>query len=134
VARRARATRGAGNNKEPPTGRRELVSARWQGPIPPPALIEQYNQVVENGAERIMRMAEQAQQAEIEMGRAWVAENRRGQWLGASVSMLALILAAALGAFGLPFGAPPGFYALPAALVSVPVFAVVRAIVRRESR
>jgi uncharacterized membrane protein len=111
-----------------------LVSARWQGPIPPPALIQQYNQVVENGAERIMRMAEQAQQAELEMGRAWVAENRRGQWLGASVSMAALVLAAALGGFGLWSGAPSGFYALPAAVVSVPVFAVVRAIVRRESR
>jgi uncharacterized membrane protein len=107
-----------------------LVSARWQGPIPPPALIQQYNQVVENGAERIMRMAETAQVAEIEMGRAWVAENRRGQWLGAAVSMVALILAAALGAFGLYFTAPLGFYILPAALVSVPVFAVVRAIVR----
>jgi uncharacterized membrane protein len=109
-----------------------LVSARWQGPIPPPALIQQYDQVVENGAERIMRMAETAQTAEIEMGRAWVAENRRGQWLGAAVSMAALILAAALGAFGLRSTAPLAFYILPAALVSVPVFAVVRAIVRRQ--
>ena len=37
-----------------------LVGARWQGPIPPPALIQQYNQVVDNGAERIMLMAEKA--------------------------------------------------------------------------
>jgi uncharacterized membrane protein len=131
VARRTRPPRAA-VAKEPRTARQDLVSARWQGPIPPPALIQQYNQVVENGAERIMRMAEQAQAAEIEMGRAWVAENRRGQWLGACVSMIALVLAAALGAFGLFSAAQLGFYILPAALVSVPVFAVVRAIVRRR--
>ena len=108
------------------------MSARQQGPVPPPALIQQYNQAVENGAERIMRMAETAQAAEIELGRAWVAENRRGQWLGAAVSLAALMLAAALGAFGLHSAAPLGFYLLPAALVSVPVFAVVRAIVRGQ--
>ncbi len=106
-----------------------MAGARWQGPIPPPAIVQQYNQVLENGAERIMRMAEKAQEAEIAMGLAWVAENRRGQWLGAAVSMLALVLAAALGAWGLYSGAQTGFYVLPAALVSVPVFAVVRAIV-----
>ena len=131
MARRTRPPRTA-VTKEPQTARQDLVRARWQGPIPPPALIQQYDQVIENGAERIMRMAEQAQAAEIEMGRAWVAENRRGQWLGACVSMIALILAAALGAFGLYSAAPLGFYILPAALVSVPVFAVVRAIVRRR--
>ncbi len=79
-----------------------------------------------------MRMAETAQAAEIEMGRAGLAENRRGQWLGAAVSMMALLLAAALGAFALHSAAQLGFYILPAALVSVPVFAVVRAIVRGQ--
>jgi hypothetical protein len=77
-----------------------------------------------------MRMAEQAQQADIEMGRALVAESRRGQWLGATVSMVALVLAAILGAFGLETSAAAGFYTLPAALVGVPLFAVVRTIVR----
>jgi hypothetical protein len=45
--------------------------------------------------------------------------------------MLALVLAAALGAFGLYVHAHPAFYALPAALVSVPVFAVIKALVTR---
>jgi uncharacterized membrane protein len=90
VAKRTRPPRTAAGDNELRTARQELVGARWQGPIPPPALIQQYDQVVENGAERIMRMAENAQAAEIEMGRAWVAENRRGQWLGAAVSMAAL--------------------------------------------
>ena len=77
-----------------------------------------------------MRMAEQAQQAEIEMGRALVAESRRGQWMGAAVSLTALVLAAILGAFGLQTNAAASFYALPAALVGVPLFAVVRTLVR----
>ena len=81
-----------------------------------------------------MHMAEQAQQAEIEMGHALAAEIRRGQWLGAGMSMLALVLAAALGALGLESKATASFYALPAALVGVPLFAVVRAIVRRAPR
>jgi uncharacterized membrane protein len=132
MAKRTRPARTAATNKDPRTARQELVGARWQGPIPPPALIQQYNEVIENGAERIMAMAETAQAAEIEMGRAWVAENRRGQWLGAAVSMAALVLAAVLGAFGLHSAAQLGFYILPAALVSVPVFAVVRAIVRGQ--
>jgi uncharacterized membrane protein len=130
VAKRTRPARTVTTSKKPQTARQELVSARWQGPIPPPALIQQYNEVIENGAERIMEMAEKAQAAEIEMGRAWVAENRRGQMLGAAVSMAALVLASTLGAFGLHSAAQLGFYILPAALVSVPVFAVVRAIVR----
>jgi uncharacterized membrane protein len=44
-----------------------VVGARWQGPIPPPALIQQYNQVVDNGAERIMQIADKAKVAKIEM-------------------------------------------------------------------
>ena len=131
MARRTRAPR-AGANDQTPQARQGLVRARWQGPVPPPALIEQYNQVIENGAERIMRMAEKAQDAEIATGQAWIAESRRGQWLGAAVSILALVLAAALGAFGLYSGAQFGFYILPVALVSVPVFAVIRAIVRGQ--
>jgi uncharacterized membrane protein len=109
-----------------------MASARQSGTVPPPALIQQYNQAVENGAERIMRMAEQAQAAEIEMGRAEVSENRRGQWLGAAVSMVAIVLAAALGAFGLHSAAQPSFYILPAALVGIPLVAILRAAFRRQ--
>ena len=95
MAKRTRPPRTAITNKELQATRRDLVGARWQGPIPPPALIQQYNEVIADGAERIMRMAEKAQAAEIEMGRAFVAETRRGQWLGAAVSLAALVLAAA---------------------------------------
>jgi uncharacterized membrane protein len=34
------------------------VSASFSGPIPPPALLERYNEIIPNGAERILAMAE----------------------------------------------------------------------------
>jgi uncharacterized membrane protein len=115
--------------QQPPRG--QIVRASWEAPIPPPALLENYNNVVENGAERIMRMAEKAQDSDIEMGRAVLEVHKRGQGLGAAISILALVLASALGAFGLYLNAPTPFYLLPAALVSVPVFAVIKALVTR---
>jgi len=77
-----------------------------------------------------MRMAEKAQDADIAMGSAFVAENRRGQFLGAAASIVALLIAGALGAYGLSVEAHPAFYILPTAFVSIPVFAVIRALIR----
>jgi uncharacterized membrane protein len=37
----------------------QLSAAAFAGPLPHPSLLEQYNRVISNGAERIMRMAEQ---------------------------------------------------------------------------
>ncbi len=40
---------------------RMMVSARqtmFQGPLPPPELLEAYNKIIPNGAERIVAMAE----------------------------------------------------------------------------
>jgi len=34
------------------------MSASFSGPLPPPGLLEKYNQVIPNGADRIMVMAE----------------------------------------------------------------------------
>lgn len=40
------------------TTTRVSQSVSFQGPIPPPQLLEQYSKVIPNGAERIMAMAE----------------------------------------------------------------------------
>ncbi|MFI5024807.1 MAG: DUF2335 domain-containing protein, partial [Alphaproteobacteria bacterium] len=92
-----------------------IVSASWQAPMPPPQILDGYKQVVENGAERIMRMAEKAQDADIEVGRAFVADNKRGQLLGGAISIIALVVGGAVGVAGLYFHAPAAFYALPVA-------------------
>lgn len=70
------------------------VSTQWTGPIPPPEALDRFNQVIPNGAERIFKMAE-AEQApriahETDTLRATVAEAKRGQILGASISLLAV--------------------------------------------
>ncbi|MGY6277633.1 DUF2335 domain-containing protein [Methylomonas sp. MgM2] len=35
----------------------------WSGPLPPPAALEQFNSIIDNGAERIFKMAEAEQAA-----------------------------------------------------------------------
>lgn len=35
------------------------TTTAWKGPIPPPAVLEQYNSIVPNAAERILTMAEE---------------------------------------------------------------------------
>jgi uncharacterized membrane protein len=42
-----------------------LVSAQWQGPLPPPGALKQFDQIIPNGAERIMMMCEKEQAARI---------------------------------------------------------------------
>ncbi|MGD7036319.1 DUF2335 domain-containing protein [Methylotuvimicrobium buryatense] len=39
-----------------------IVSAQWQGPLPPPSTLREFDDIIQNGAERIMRMAEIEQQ------------------------------------------------------------------------
>jgi hypothetical protein len=63
-----------------------LVSAHWPGPLPPPATLKQFDEVIPGGAERILRMAE-AEQAHRHLTDMAVlnADSRaisRGQWLG----------------------------------------------------
>lgn len=58
----------------------------FQGPLPPPEILRQYGEVVPNGAERIMSMAERNQEhrhgLEKEVITKGVRNESRGQWLG----------------------------------------------------
>lgn len=42
-----------------------IVSAQWQGPLPPPGALEQFDRIIPNGAERIMVMCEKEQAARL---------------------------------------------------------------------
>lgn len=48
----------------PPNGA-SIVSAQWQGPLPPPGALEQFDRIIPNGAERIMVMCEKEQEARL---------------------------------------------------------------------
>lgn len=38
-----------------------VLAQQWSGPLPPPGALDQFNQIIPNGAERIMHMVEQEQ-------------------------------------------------------------------------
>src|SRR5712691_11175858 len=79
-----------------PAGQRQQRAAliaqmeQWSGPLPPPAVLEKFNQVVPGSAARILKMAEKEQQHRVSYERegltATTGEATRGQYLGAAIS------------------------------------------------
>ena len=114
-----------------PDGKREQVEIYaervWSGALPRPEDFAKYAETVPDAPERILRMAELEQRHRIDIDNkiipAEVAAGRRGQWLGAAISLTALILAVV--AFYL--GAP---WQVSVALVGVPVLSVAQSLVR----
>ncbi|MCY4653622.1 MAG: DUF2335 domain-containing protein [Dehalococcoidia bacterium] len=75
----------------------------WSGPLPPPDVLLEYN-FVENGAERLFRMAERQSEHRIDMAtESLKADNSiatRGQWFGLIVVLAVLGLAAYMAYLG----------------------------------
>ena len=69
----------------------KIVSQKFSGPLPPPELLEGYERILPGAADRILRMAELAQE---EDNRQVVLGNDRGQWLSFSILMTSLCIAA----------------------------------------
>ena len=54
-----------------------LVHAEhWSGPLPPPAALQRYDEVLPGAAERILAMAETEQQHRMEQEKAFVAQEQ----------------------------------------------------------
>ncbi|MEO5327766.1 MAG: DUF2335 domain-containing protein [Magnetococcus sp. THC-1_WYH] len=68
--------------------------SRFEGPLPPPSVMEGYNQVIPGAAERILHMTEEsaAFQQKISMAAlsAQSSDTRRGQWFAFLVALRAL--------------------------------------------
>ena len=116
----------------------------WSGPLPPPEALARFQQIVPNGAERILHMAEQeqlhristeqmAQQAGIRNAQATLeaniknseqslAQTKRGQVAGTLVSISAIV-SAVVSAY---LNAHP---AVSVALVGVPILGIVKALI-----
>ena len=96
----------------PETKREELkqifaslsVQERFSGPLPPPEALGRYNNVLKNGAERIMQMAETQSKHRIALEKHAVKEklkqSRNGQWFGFILGILGMGVAAALALSG----------------------------------
>lgn len=70
------------------------------GPLPHPEHLERYDKVIQNGAERIMKMAEKEQEtrlsrlnASVEMAKKGLSMQSRGQWFAFSLVIIILALA-----------------------------------------
>jgi hypothetical protein len=92
------------------------ISARWSGPLPPPAELGRIDQIIPGGADRLLRMAEKEQSHRIE-------DAKRGQYLGWSLAAGAVI-AAALVSLG------RGPWQVSVALVGIPVLGAVQALIQ----
>lgn len=111
-------------------GTREQVELRaerhWSGALPRPEDFGRYAEIVPDAPERILRMAEREQDHRISLESqivpANIAAGRRGQWLGAGISLLALVLAAGATYVGAP-------WQVATAIVGVPVLSVARSLV-----
>jgi uncharacterized membrane protein len=78
--------------------------AEFAGPLPPPAMLEQYNRVFPGCAERIVRMAEEQahhrQGLEQSVIQSKIANERRGQWFAFALGMAGVVGAVYLLATG----------------------------------
>jgi uncharacterized membrane protein len=115
----------------------------WAGPLPSPEALEKFGEIVPNGAERVIRMAEAEQAHRFEADHADsesqkrileenVANTKReqraamyGLWLGWSLSAGSIAAALASVYIG-------AHWSVSAALVGVPLMSVVRTLVLRK--
>lgn len=74
-----------------------MVRGSWKAPLPPPSILEEYNNAVPNGAERIFSMVERQTRHAMEIEAATVESDnklaQRGQLIGLVVVVLSLALA-----------------------------------------
>lgn len=77
---------------------RMLISQNsFRGPLPPPSMLREYNEIVQNGAERIMARSEKEQAHRHDITSKAVKGNidkdKRGQWMAFIVTMTILLIA-----------------------------------------
>lgn len=132
----------------PPEHRDAIISYFHSGPLPPPHQLQQYDQILENGAERIfqlgaaeqthrMQLQRELQAHQIETNRQLVAHQitleaaradhdcksgSRGHTVGALLTTLALICATVVAMTG-------GHPAAVAALVGLPIATIITVLV-----
>lgn len=68
----------------------------FEGPIPPPDLLRQYNEIIPDGANRIVRMAENQSGHRIELETTVIkGDNKRANWgliTGFTIGVLIIVL------------------------------------------
>ena len=71
------------------------IHSQFSGPIPPPQILEKYNKIVPNAANRILKMAEKQsahrQYLEKELIEASIKNERLGLWFGFFIGLIAIL-------------------------------------------
>lgn len=74
-----------------------VSQSSFRGPLPPPSMLREYNEIVDNGAERIMVRSEKEQAHRHSMQSKTVTGNidkdKRGQWMAFIITMVILAIA-----------------------------------------
>jgi uncharacterized membrane protein len=98
VAQDVRATRMNSNPQRQTRQQLQLAAEFHSGPLPHPDVLARYNETVQNGAERLMQSFEKQQAHRQELEKKVIFGNvdaeKRGQWMGLTVSLAVLGLAA----------------------------------------
>ena len=74
-----------------------LSRTSFSGPIPPPELLKQYNDIISDGADRIVSMAENQSKHRMDLEKSVITEelkqSKRGQIFGLTLVIFCIILA-----------------------------------------
>lgn len=125
----ARKKHGSPQSPEHPKDNSEqLISAQWEGPLPPPSTLAHFNDVVEDGAERIFRMAEREQEHRIQIERAGFEARKRDFKRGQILGTILAVICVAASVYTAAIGAHPF---VSVALVSLPITALIGRIIKK---
>ena len=83
-----------------------IQAAHHSGPIPPPAMLEEYNKIVPNAAERIIKMAEDQSAHRIKIESQVVNTDTRNTTLGIVCALIIMLGVLGLAAYALKLGQP----------------------------
>ena len=90
------------------------VSQSFEGPLPPPSFLKQYEDALPGAADRILNLAEaqtnhriklegRLVEGEIEDSKRSRDERRLGQWLGFAICLVAILSGATISVLGQPY-------------------------------
>jgi uncharacterized membrane protein len=112
-----------------PAADTQVVSQQWSGPLPPPAALAQFEQLIPNGAERIMAMVEQEQAHRLITDReelsASIKDTRRGHFIGALIALAAIAASVYTASIG-------AHWSVSVALVGLPIAAIINSILKKS--
>ncbi len=77
----------------------KTIALSYSGRLPPPAMLAEFDRVVENGAERIIRMAEKDQEMTYKLEQRRLKFFARGQLFGFTIAAIGIVLGTALAYF-----------------------------------